>query len=299
MSRGRRAGFTLIELLVSIVIIGILMGLLLPAAQSAREAARRVECRNRLKQLGLAMHNYHDVHLMLPINTSFNQPLGPHTATRSWIQGVLPYIEQSNLHSQIVPGAMLSQNRTVAGRAIVSLFCPSDSHSGLRRNLADVPIDWELGVTNYKSCAGSNWGWGTFLNASSSGRFAGSFDGMAEGNGVICAGRAWPVVTRFRDVRDGTSNTFALGETVVDATRWSWWFHSNSAAATCAVPLNWGLALDDENNWMENNGFMSRHIGGSHFAFVDGSVHFVSENIDYETYLELATIQGGEQVDAF
>jgi len=295
----RRRGFTLIELLVAIAIIAILIALLLPAVQAAREAARRMQCKNHLKQLCLAMHNYHDVHGTMPLNTSFNASLGPEYPTRSWIQGILPFVDQTALYDQIEHSAPLQENREVAEHVLPLLHCPSDSNPGRLGNRADVPSDWEMGLTNYKSCGGDNWGWGVFQRASQSGRFAGKLDGMAWGNGLICAGRAWPITTRFSNVRDGTSNTFALGETVIDMTRWSWWFHSNSVAATCAVPLNYGLLLQDENNWELNNGFMSQHPGGGQFAMVDGSVRMISGAIDLETYYALGTIAGGELVGEF
>ncbi|MFG0335445.1 MAG: DUF1559 domain-containing protein [Maioricimonas sp. JB049] len=297
--RERQRGFTLIELLVVIAVIAILIALMLPAVQAAREAARRLQCKNRLKQLSLAMHNYHDVHGTFPMNTSFNASLGPEYPTRSWIQGILPFVDQTPLYNQIEHAAPLQENREVAEHVLTLLHCPSDSNPGRLGNRADVPSDWEMGLTNYKSCAGDNWGWGVFQRASQSGRFVGETDGMAKGNGLICAGRAWPVTTRFGNVRDGTSNTFALGETVIEMTRWSWWFHSNSVAATCAVPLNYGLLLENEHDWEQNNGFMSQHPGGGQFALVDGSVRMISGAIDLETYFALATIRGNEIVSSF
>src|SRR5690349_12648816 len=96
-----RRAFTLIELLVAIAIIGLLIALLLPAVMQAREAARRVQCRNNLKQFGIAMHSYHDSYRVFPINTSYTHSVGPTSVPRSWMQCLLPYIEQRPLHDLI------------------------------------------------------------------------------------------------------------------------------------------------------------------------------------------------------
>lgn len=295
----RLKGFTLIELLVAIAIISLLIGLLLPSVQMAREAARRTQCRNHLKQLILAVHNYLDVSNTFPINTSFNAPLDVQTPTRSWLQGILPYIERQDLANEIISGGTILQNRSVSERSIPAFHCPTDTHSGRSNDRADLPSDWEVGNTNYKACAGNNWDWGNYSYASQGGRFEGIYDGTRAGNGLICHGRGWPVLTRMRDILDGTSSTMAIGETIVQFTRWTCWFHSNHTSATCAIPLNYGITWNDANDWHNNHGFMSRHTGGGHFAMVDGSVLFVSENIDLMVYRALATIDAGEIVGEF
>ena len=301
-TQSKRA-FTLVELLVVIAIVAILMALLLPAVQQAREAARRIQCRANLKQLGLAMHNYHDVHQMFPINTSFTHDVGPLSRTRSWLQGILPQIEQSVLSELIDPSDSIYASRLIADLSIPLFRCPSDTHDGHMNLRADVPDDWVLGVTNYKAVGGSNWGVGNFVHSEASGRFAGSTDGLNEGNGVICPGYLQPVVTRFRDITDGTSNTFAVGETVAGWTKWAWWFSFNASTGTCAIPLNYKPdGISDEDNitdWRNNYGFMSRHTGGASFALADGSVKFISQSIDLGVYRALATIQGGEVIGEF
>lgn len=301
-TQSKRA-FTLVELLVVIAIMAILMALLLPAVQQAREAARRIQCRANLKQIALAMHNYHDVHQMFPINTSFTHDVGPLSRTRSWLQGILPQIEQSVLSELIEPAASIAASRLVADRAVPLFRCPSDTHDGHMNLRADVPDDWVLGVTNYKAVGGSNWGVGNFVHSEASGRIAGSTDGLNEGNGVICPGYLQPVVTRFRDITDGTSNTFAVGETVAGWTKWAWWFSFNASTGTCAIPLNYkpdGISYEDNiTDWRNNYGFMSRHTGGASFALADGSVKFISQSIDLGVYRALATIQGGEVIGEF
>lgn len=296
--RSRRA-FTLIELLAVIGIVSILIALILPAVQAAREAARRAQCSNQLKQLTLAIQLYHDSYSVFPLNSSFDAELvadSPEYFCRSWLQGVLPYIEQESLASTIQQGGTVTTNRNVAEKEVTLFLCPSDSNSGRENNRADAPADWVLGLTNYKSCGGNNWAWGPYAYAPTSGLFANNMDGQRFGNGLICHGRGKPIVTRISRVKDGLSNTFALGETVVSATRWSWWFHSNDVAATCAIPLNTGLYFGTADDWITNNGFMSQHPGGSQFAYVDGSVQRISEAIDMEVYRALASIQGGENV---
>lgn len=300
---GRRRGFTLVELLVSIAVISLLVALLLPAAQRAREAARRTLCRSNLKELCLALQNYHDVHNAYPLNTSFTHTIGTDAKTRSWLQGILPHVEQAALYNLIDPGATVTEMRSVAERPVVLFQCPSDTHGGVMGGRADVHPAWQLGINNYKACAGSNWGRGRFVNSSSSGRFAGSTDGLNRCNGLICEARQGPVLTRMRDVTDGTSQTFALGETVADWTKWAWWFSNNTVTATCAIPLNYvppGLAREENAaDWFHSYGFMSRHPGGGHFAMVDGGVRFISENVNPDVYRDLATIQGSEVVGEF
>lgn len=296
-------GFTLIELLVSIAIVGILIALILPAVQSAREAARRAQCKNNVKQLVLAMHNYHDSHRMFPISYG----VGPFTTENrgvSWLQMILPQLEQGNLYRQIRFGAPLADPRnTDAAQTVVPVFlCPSDTDHGTANFRANVPGTW--GVTNYKACAGSNWNWGVFAAASwNMGRFAGNPDGLDHGNGLICRGYGRPVVTRLRDVRDGTTTTFAVGEAVPEWSRHTWWWWFNATTATCAIRLNYktepDLKVEGEGDWWDNYSFASRHRGGANFGMTDGSVRFVSENINPAAYKMLGTIQGAEVVGEF
>lgn len=298
----KRRGFTLIELLVVIAVIAILVALLLPAVQQAREAARRTMCRSHLKQLVLALHSYHDVHRAFPINASYTHSIGPDSITRSWMQGVLPFVEQSALHDLIDGGETIQNSRFLAELPIAVFQCPSDTHNGRKGERADVGPKWILGVNNYKASSGSNWGWGQFLNPAE-GRFHGSTDAHNKCDGLICAGQKSAGVTQIRDVTDGSSNTFALGETVAAWTSWAWWFNNNTVTSTCAIPLNFepfGVVREDNiRDWVHNNGFMSRHNGGSSFALVDGSVRFISQSLDLQVYRDLGTIQGGEVIGEF
>jgi len=290
----------LVDLLVTIGISAILMALILPAVQQAREAARRTQCKSNLKQLGLALHGYLDAYQMFPINTSYTHDVGPQSVCRSWMQAILPFIEEGALHDEINPGLSIENNLTLAEFPIALFSCPSSGDSETMDLRADVPDDWVLGVTDYKACAGSNWGWGNFIVAAPPGQFAGSTDGLNRGDGLICEGRVGPVTTRLANVRDGTTNTFALGEAVGGWTKWAWWYSSNAVTGTCAMPLNYVVpgTTREQNivNWENNYGFMSRHSGGANFCLVDGSVRFVSQSINLATYRSLATISGGEPI---
>ncbi|QDV23022.1 DUF1559 domain-containing protein [Aureliella helgolandensis] len=315
----QRSAFTLVELLVVIAIIGILVGLLLPAVQAAREAARRMQCSNNVKQLGLAFHNYHDTFKIFPINGAYRSIPGgggggPAIANtgKSWLQMILPQIEQAPLFNQIdfrvgLQGTTpnILQNQIVANTVISGFLCPSDgeSENGRLGNRSDVNVDppgtWA--VTNYKACAGSNWAWGVYSPVSSpGGRHGGSTDGLNSGNGILCSNQNQTnPVTRMRDLTDGTSNTYAIGEAQPGWSQWNWWYNPNAVTATCAIPLNAVLKRPKNiGDWPNNYSFASKHVGGGQFGLGDGSVRFVSESIDIGVYRAYATISGGEVVSS-
>src|SRR6056297_1950458 len=143
----KRSGFTLIELLVVIAIIAILIALLLPAVQQAREAARRTQCRNNLKQLGLALHNYHDVNRMFAPSSIWTTDgagnLNSGTAGRSWLFQILPYLDQANLYQQ-ASNSLISNQDPVSSQKLTMFACPSDPNSE-----AILVFGQEMGVTSY------------------------------------------------------------------------------------------------------------------------------------------------------
>jgi len=300
--RFRRRGFTLIELLTTLALIGLLVSLLLPAVQMAREAARRTQCRNHLKQIGLALHLYHDSNNVFPINYG----MGAYNETNrgaSWLPRLLPHLDQAPLYSSVRWGEPLTQpdNDLVAKTVIGVFLCPSDVHgNGImpnRRNSNDPRA-----VTNYKACLGSNWEWGSSApSMSSAGRNANQTNGLEHCNGFLCrAGDTPPQTTRLGDILDGTSSTFAVGEAVPEWTWHTWWYGFNASTATCAVRLNsWHRPETSLSDWFENYSFSSRHTGGGHFLMVDGSVRFISENISHYVYRDVATIQGSESIGEF
>jgi len=336
MYRHRTLGFTLVELLVVIAIIGVLVALLLPAVQSAREASRRAGCSNNAKQLGLALHNYHDAFRVFPINYS-QSASGPNgsggnsgdngSRQCSWMAMILPYIEQSNLYNSVDwnlgmkdSSGRPTANVAIAQRALPAFRCPTDpsgSVAGGRYGTREWLGRWpdatfgQFGGTNYKGCVGSDWNWGVFANA-----MGGTPNGLDGGNGIFVRDEnvrnANPKdVRNMSQVSDGLSNTLAIGEALPELCSHSWWYGMNGSLANSAAPLNNYLRVYRSSgkgatyfgsqslfapfwDWENNYSFASQHSGGGFFTFGDGSVRFISENINLQTYRALGTMNGGE-----
>ena len=277
-----RRAFTLIELLVVIAIIAVLIALLLPAVQQAREAARRTQCRNNLHQIGLALHNYHDQSNTFPPG-SINQPPNsaanpPYTACLALI---LPMIDETSLYNAInfshnVGGA---QNTTASGAVLMQYCCPSDQAPKAVTAYGGAPPGRSC---NYVVNAGSTrlGGRGPFSLSATTGPF-------------VCNSRV-----RIRDVRDGTSNTLAAGESTLglrsclDAgPMWAVGKYDSCYGDT-SRSINTQPITNDCHTV-----FGSTHEGGCFFLFIDGQVRFISENIDMSTYKALSTIAGNELID--
>jgi len=332
----RLRAFTLVELLVVIAIIGVLVALLLPAVQAAREAARRMQCQNNLKQIGIGLHNYHDTFLIFPINY---RPMGEtfqaNYATWSWMQGILPFVEQQNLYNTLTPGApmALPGNFAASQTAIKTYLCPSDglTQNGKinRRSDGNAAIggiafrDRFMGANNYKACSGAAWNqtfvvndnlrWGgqtgvPTITPNNGLMFADGFM-CANSNGVTSLTSAGANTTiayvvrntvRVAQITDGTSNSFAVGEAIPAWSEWTWWYCNNTVVATCAMPLNYRRGVEKLEpfapNWPRNFGFYSLHPNGAGFVMCDGSVRFVADSINTATYRALATVEGGEAV---
>ena len=310
MGHRKTIGFTLVELLVVIAIIGILVALLLPAVQAARESARRTQCANNVKQIAFSMLRYEDVKKILPPNIHLGGYADTEVST-SWMALVMPYLEAGTVVSPIVSGEAVGgpHNLPIYQTAIPTFMCPSDGYSPLNGRqigpytgacCADSQwwCDTQLAYTNYKACAGANWGWGDFIVSQSTGRFAGNTDGLDHGNGILC--RTWgpTITTHLREVTDGLSHTFAVGETIAWWCGWSNWGWTNGSTATCGVPLNYQVGLLDLHtvwdDFSRNYSFFSNHPGGAQFAMCDGSVTWVANEIDLNLYRALATISSGE-----
>jgi prepilin-type N-terminal cleavage/methylation domain-containing protein/prepilin-type processing-associated H-X9-DG protein len=326
----KAAGFTLIELLVVIAIIGILIALLLPAVQKIREAAARMSCSNNMKQLGLACANFEVTNGAWPYDWSpeagANGSWGQNGPNWSWIAHMLPYIEQEPLYNQItaasgsgsIDSVFMSSVPTVVSTDIKMLFCPSDNAQQtptLKSSRADMGIVTSL--TNYKGVSGQNWEWFNFngnasltngYNNPGTGTNAGNYNGLTFGDGMFYRGDG-AQRKRTTDIKDGTSNTFVVGEDIPSMNQWCSWPYSNNAVGTCAIPLNNGLpgslsitfpagGAPTAGNWPLVYSFRSRHPGGAQFAYGDGSVHFVSMGIDMPTYRAMSTIFGQETLQA-
>jgi len=310
----RHRGFTLIELLVVIAIIAVLIALLLPAVQQAREAARRSQCKNQLKQIGLAMHNYHDSHLLFPPGI-----LGELNATgvsgklqypSTWMQQVLPYLDQAPLYNQLsLRFATNSAVHSYPERMIVVpvLCCPSDPQAPKVATSTKPTAD--LGFAgNYAMCAGS----GLLAPAS-------DVHGTAR-NGMFYALSK----TRMRDMIDGTSNTIMASELLltqdagITATtqdlHGQYYFGrrggvlfstdrppntpSGDSLTSCihrppASPCTIASMGTGQNAVVYAR---SMHTGGAHCLRADGAVTFSSSNIDRGVFQSLGTREGGEVV---
>lgn len=293
--RRRLYGFSLVELLVVIAIIGILIALLLPAIQAAREAARRAECANHLKQLGLGVHQFHDSFKMLPPSRIAN-----HKAT--WMVLVFPYIEEQALFDEWeIPLCFYDQTAKARETVVPTLLCPSRTRSTTwSRDYPDAHHDHEhqpyIGAqADYACCTGTEVIGGVIQGTRLNGMMVhGKFaEDWPNSSPLVC--NEWKSVTRFASVTDGLSNTLMLGEWTDLGTR-----------ARCAYngDENFGgvAGLDYPIAQTKNGGtvysFGSDHQDVCLFCFGDGSVHLLSKNIAATVLQKLATRAGGELIGA-
>jgi prepilin-type N-terminal cleavage/methylation domain-containing protein/prepilin-type processing-associated H-X9-DG protein len=338
-------GFTLIELLVVISIIAVLIALLLPAVQAAREAARRSQCINNMKQLGLACLNYESIMNTLPANLYLHPNYA--TATYQWnnssfIVMCLPQMEQQALYNAVnftilwgsnkignwSNSVLGQQNSTVRVTVINSLICPSDSSpttdttnadeistslaagTSYVGNLGDNCLSCSpspgAGVVQFCSAAGYNCR-GVALGDPSSQTIPPS---AGTGSGIFwreCSG------VPLNQITDGTTNTFLAGEQIMRVTEWNAWVEANQCVGSTALPLNYiapGTAITangsivrssgatDVANWPHWYSFRSQHPGGGNFVTCDGSVKFIKNSINMNTYQALSTRAAGEVISA-
>ncbi len=327
-------GFTLIELLVVIAIIAILIALLLPAVQQAREAARRAQCKNNLKQIGLAIHNYADAYRKIPPGAAVNLSVTSTGNNGSWgVHGrILPYLEQANLFKQIDLTVAWDFQPVISGISTAIYSCPSDPGTGQARTFSDSRPT--LIPTTY----GFNYGtWFVFDPATGRGG-----DGLFYPNASLS----------FRDATDGSSNTLLAAEvkawtrytrnagppsttppsTAAQAlsyvssgsqlkgtghTEWPDGRVHHSGVTTTLTPnstvgyVSGGNTYEDYNSWQEGkNGSAgsptyaiitsrSFHTGAVNIVLFDGSARSISENIDLSIWRALGTRAGGEVMGEF
>ncbi|MCH7987890.1 MAG: DUF1559 domain-containing protein [Planctomycetes bacterium] len=291
-TRKRRVGFTLIELLVVIAIIAILIALLLPAVQQAREAARRATCKSHLKQIGIALHNYHNAHSVFPPGwvagrvTSGSSSLDERNNYFAWSTMLLPHLDQGPLYSKLNFNVDLDEgvNRQLVNTVLPLFRCPSDTYAKTYRS---VSTGQELGVSNYPGVAGR-------------------IVCTITGNGLFNMNSS----VRMRDIQDGSSNTFAVGERVAGQPVedripvWSGVYMTEGDGKNLEVVVGWTL-IPLNRAVLSEHGFSSFPPGGAHFLLCDGSVRFVSSSINAGTlnqpgvYQKLSTISGGEVTSVY
>ena len=299
----RSRGFTLIELLVVIAIIAILIALLLPAVQQAREAARRTQCKNNMKQLGLALHNYHDVHGAFPSGwiAVDGRVQSAHDGLNGagWGTMILPFIDQAPLYSKFDANLAIHDpaNIDFINNVLPAWQCPSDpkpdkweieEEGSPGTVLATLPTANYIGAFGTEELDGCEEPPGTAPVAS---------NGQCRGNGMFYHNSR----VRMRDITDGTTNTYMIGErrTRPDLGWFSTW-PGMVAEGEEAFQRILGSADHVPNDPVSHlDDFSSSHVGGAQFVLGDGSVRFISENIDHGLYQSLATIRGGEVVGEF
>jgi prepilin-type N-terminal cleavage/methylation domain-containing protein len=307
----RRSAFTLIELLVVIAIIGVLIGLLLPAVQKAREASNLGSCKNNLKQIGLAMHGFHNAQGRFPVGyydptpwpPGFQTPQGlDHGPGWGWGALILPYLEQGNVFNNINFSVDVGDpsNTTVCSTALKVFICPSDptytstftiTTSSLATNVGPSPSglnSWVLATGNYVACNGND-GVDCFCSPPHTGSFLRAIKGFS-----------------IPDITDGLSSTLFVCDRPSSLSYSSWagcptgaanpfkMAPGNYGAETTLLMCHAGQTGPNSPGVFDADSTWSPHAVGVPYLLGDGSVRFINNAIDIPTWMALATRAGGE-----
>ena len=323
----RRGAFTLIELLVVIAIIAVLIALLLPAVQQAREAARRTQCKNNLKQIGLAMHNYHDTHGQFPLSIGWN-PAGERQGAFSDKVFMLPFLDRASEYQATnfddfpwdSNGWFGNANITAQSKRLPVFNCPSQAYE-IQGGRANFTYAINMGT------AGPNGQYGE-----------GNHNGLAS---YVGGGGASDRPVKMGIITDGTSNTGAYSEFLIDGTgtprnqqvhdwatagatdavtrqncidrttlsgrqgmrgaSWAWSFIGVGSVYTHTMAPNDKACQSWQGDWLGSNlmSASSAHTGGAHLLMADGAVKFVSTNVDHTTWVAIGTRNGGDKPGEF
>lgn len=309
----RRFGFTLIELLVVIAIIAVLIALLLPAVQQARESARRTQCRNNMKQIGLALHNYESTMTCFPLGS-----FAPWNTVPNWRLQLFPYIDQAPLFSlmdftQSIAGNVTNSNTNyLSSLKIQGYICPSsnlDPCANIVNNPRNIQIPMYVGISGATPDVA-----GRTIGSSS------NYGGFYTSNGMLLHNK----ITRIRDATDGTTNVIIVAEQsgrvgITDMRSGYYGGYTGttfSGEVSASVPNgadSWSTGLTgvqyrinaptmaggSDNPWDANTVVNSFHAGGIHVLMTDGSVRFISDNIDFTTFRNLCSRDDGVPVGDF
>lgn len=277
--RPHARGFTLVELLVAVSIVVILVSMAVPAVQQSREAARQRACRNNLRQIGIAMHNYHDVFNAFPTGWTARTAEAEYGPRFGWGTGILPYVEEAPLYNQLRPNGLLPAPDSNLTKRIAAYRCPADTTPDANE------VRGGYGTSNYSGNFGDS-------------PLPGSADTPPKGSGIMYLNS----FVGLRQITDGSSNTFLVGERSVSSAAGIWPGvranqNENDQVTDCSDQSRINAVIGS---------YSSAHPGGSHFLFCDGKVVFVSEDIDSKpdanpprgTYQKLSHRSDNEPVEA-
>jgi prepilin-type N-terminal cleavage/methylation domain-containing protein len=312
--RRARNGFTLIELLVVIAIIAVLIGLLLPAVQKVREAANRLKCQNNLKQIGIALHNYHDTESRFPIGVDGYFPPAPFVGNprTSWMIPLLPWVEQNNAYAMYQPAfGFCARPTTVVNEPVyqtkVEVYqCPSHPRLTIHHPRPPVVTGTD---SNYAGCFNP---YGSVVQPGAPVYIDGANDDPAQNPAATPQRKGVQSIFNFNirhklaDVADGTSQSMLAAE-VLNGCWWEDWGYMYTHALRPNDPSGFGNTLQPSNPfdmggqpsaWSATvRSAGSRHPGGVSTVLCDGSVRFVRNEIDMPTWQSLASINGGEIIN--